>query len=207
MSVLELNPMFLRMNKSLGEIVIYERDGKMFARVKGKKTAPPTAAQMEVNATFSRLSSDWTSAGILMNSSWHKQGDKKKTNGFNLYMKTNFKNEREGKSIELFKPTGEIAPPVFSAAPGASGEIICTYTIPAESAGKHIHFYAKKRNGGLSEGQFKRFSSASEESNTFTLPNLEPGAEYYIYAALTDNEYNEATQVSASVSVIAAAGV
>jgi len=206
MAEFELNPMFLRMSKSMGDIVIYERNGKMYTRVKGKKTAALTAPQMEVNATFARLSSDWSSAGTLMNSSWYKYGIKKKTNGYNLYIKANFKNEREGKAVELIKPMGEIMPPVISAAPGDSGQIVCTYTIPVEETGRYIHFYAKKINEGISEGVFKRYSPESSASSPQTLSNLEPGAEYFIYASLTDNQHQDATEVSPSVSVIAIAG-
>lgn len=207
MSDLELNPMFHRMHKSLGNIVIYERDGKLYTRVKPKKTAPLTPAQLEVNMTFSRLSSDWKSGGTLMKSSWYKTGEKKRLNGFSQYMKANFKNEREGKPVDLFRPQGDILPPVISAVPGSGGEIVCTYTIPAEETGRHIHFYAKKRSGGISEGMLKRFSPDTSASNSFTMSNFEPGSEYFIYAALTDNAYDEATEVSPSVSLIASAGV
>jgi len=206
MSTLELNPMFLRMNKGIGNMIIYERNGKLFARTKGKKTAPPSEAQKEVNATFARLSSDWKSAGSLMNSSWQKHGVKKKSNGFNMYMKANFKREREGNAVELFKPVGEIRPPAVSAVPGGSGEIICTCTIPAGETGRHIHFYAKKKIDGISEGVFKRFSPENNADGKYTLSNFDPGSEYFIYAALTDNIYQDATQVSASACTISMAG-
>jgi len=80
-----------------------------------------------------------------MNSSWYKYAEKKKADGYSLYMKENFKNEREGKPVELFKPIGEITPPIISAAPGAPGEILCTYFIHPKESGKHIHFYVKKK--------------------------------------------------------------
>jgi hypothetical protein len=207
MSEFELNPMFLRMSRSLGDIVIYKRDGKLFTRVKGKKTAPLTPAQQEVTRTFSRLASDWASAGKGMHSSWYTRGELKKSSGFNLYMKINFKNEREGKPVALFRSKGGIMPPLISAAPGAAGEIVCTYAIPPEEEGRHIHFYAKKKNNGISDGILKRFSPECGAAGTCTLPGLEPGGEYYIYSALTDTIIDEATQFSASVSVISAAGM
>ncbi len=207
MSKFELNPMFLRMNQSLGNIVIYERNGKMYTRVKGKRTAAPSPAQIEVNETFSRLSSDWTSAGTLMNSSWYRYGEKKKINGYNLYMKTNFKNEREGKAIELIKPLGEITSPVVSSAPRESGEIICTYTIPPEESGRFIHFFVKKRIEGISSGVIKRHSPENTFSNSYIIRNLEPGSEYIIYSALTDKAYKDSTEFSASVFLESSAGI
>ncbi|HPS88320.1 MAG TPA: fibronectin type III domain-containing protein [Spirochaetota bacterium] len=207
MSDLELNPMFRSMRKSLGDIVIYERDGKLYTRVKPKKTAAQTPAQLEVTNTFSRLSSDWKSAGTLMKSSWHRPGDKKSRRGMQLYLKTNFKNEREGKAVELFRSEGEILPPVITAAPGGSGEILCTYTVPAEEAGRHIHFYVKKRTEGISDGKIRRFSPGENGSNPFTMSGFEPGGEYFIYAALADNTHDEAKLVSAAVSVISSAGM
>ena len=201
MSQFDLNPMFLRMKKSLGDIVIYERNGQLFTRVKGKKTSAPTDAQKDVHAAFARLSSDWSSAGSLMNSSWYSHGERKKINGYNLYMKSNFKNEREGKAVELFKPMGEIMPPVINAVPGSAGQIVINYTIP--EAGRFIHFFVKKR--GEQESMLKRYSPEGE-GQSFTVSNLEPAAEYFIYAALTDRTYSEATQVSASVAAVSVAG-
>jgi hypothetical protein len=207
MSDLELNPMFHRMNKSLGNIVIYERDGKLYTRMKPKKSAGQSPAQLEVTNTFSRLSSDWKSAGTLMKSTWYRPGEKRNRGGMKLYIKANFRNEREGKPVELFMSEGDILPPVISAAPGGSGEIVCTYTIPAEESGRHIHFYAKKRIEGISDGKMKRFSPGAGSSSPFTMTGFEPGGEYFIYAALADNVHDEAEQVSAAASVVAAAGM
>jgi len=207
MSDLELNPMFHRMRKSLGNIVIYERDGKLYTRVKPKKTAAQTPAQLEVTNTFSRLSADWKSAGTLMKSTWYRTGDKKSRSGMPLYLKTNFKNEREGKAVELFRTGGEILPPVITAAPGGSGEIVCTYTVPAEETGRQIHFYTKKRVEGISEGKMRRFSPGESGSNPYTMSGFEPGGEYFIYAALADGTHDEAELVSAAASVISAAGI
>lgn len=207
MSDLELNPMFHRMGKSLGNIVIYERDGKLYTRVKPKKTAAKTPAQLEVTDTFTRLSSDWKSAGTLMKSTWYRPGEKKIRGGMKLYLKANFKNERDGRPVELFRSDGDIQPPVITAAPGGSGEIVCTYTIPAEETGRHIHFYAKKRVEGISDGKFKRFSPGENGSNPFTMSGFEPGGEYFLYAALADGTHDEAELVSAAASVIAAAGM
>ncbi len=207
MSKFDLNPMFLRMNQSLGDIVIYERNGQMYTRVKGKKTAIPSVAQTEVNQTFARLSSDWSSAGTLMNQSWYKSGEKKKLNGYNLYMKANFSNEREGKALELFKPVGEIMSPVISCTPGASGEILCSYTIPAEETGRFIHFFVKMRSEGISSGVIKRYSPDDTSLSGYSIKNLEPGSEYMIYSILTDKPYKDAAEVSASVAVISSAGI
>ena len=42
MSQIKLNPMFLSASKSLGGIVFYKRNWKIFTRVKGTKTAKAT---------------------------------------------------------------------------------------------------------------------------------------------------------------------
>ncbi|HPS57999.1 MAG TPA: fibronectin type III domain-containing protein [Spirochaetota bacterium] len=206
MSQFDLNPMFHRMKNSLGNVVIYERDGQLYTRVKPKKKTGSTGAQKEIHTAFASLSSDWSSAGTLMNSSWYKHGEKKKQHAYNLYMKTNFKKAREQKAIELFKPMGEIMSPAVTAAPGAAGEIVCTYTIPEAEAGRFIHFFVKRKSDGEDENIMKRYSPAGTDSSTHTITNLEPGAEYFIYAALTDMDYKEATMVSASVAVTALAG-
>ncbi len=204
MSEIELNPMFLRMRKGLGDVVFFERDGRLYTRVKGRKNSQPSAAQLEVQAAFARLTSDWSSAGTLMNNSWYRYGEKKKLNGYNLFIKQNFKNERERRLIELFRPLGEIMSPSISAAPGAAGEIVCTFTIPATEAGRFIHFFAKKT--GDNEATMKRFSPGSGAASPYTISGLDAGADYFVYAVLTDKDYREATEVSSSVGVPAKAG-
>lgn len=207
MSQFELNPMFLRMRKSIGDMVIYERDGQLYTRVKGRKTGRNSPAQIAVNEAFARLSSDWSTAGPLMNSGWYILGDRKKLNGYNLFMKMNFKNEREGRPIDLFQPMNGMPSPVISASPGSAGEIELSCVMPEGSTGRFMNFFFKKRVNGVSDGLIKRYSPDAPGAQVYRLSGLEPGAEYFVYAVLTDAAYNVAKDVSASAGLTATAGV
>lgn len=206
MSEIELNPMFLRMRKSMGGIVIYEKNGKLMARVKGRRKTPPTEAQAEVSSAFSRVASYWEPMQGILQLSWFSSGNKKKMNGYNLFIRENFSKERDGEPITLAKSFGDIDKPVISAAPGGSGEIVVSYSISPSETGMKLHLFIKKRTDGLSSGDLIRYSVNRESVSPYTISKLEPGSEYFIYAVLTDWDYSASTQVSASAGITAQAG-
>ncbi len=206
MSEFELNPMFLRMNRSLGDIVIYERDGKLYTRVKGKRKAAPSPAQLEIQETFARLCSDWSETGEIMRSSWYSYGEKKNMNGYNIYMKENFSKEKSGEPIRLFRQIGDTEPPEFTASGSGTGEIDCEFTIPANASTRHLHFFVKGKKDNVSEGEIRRYSAGKGAASPFKLTGLDSGGEYFIYAVLTDAEYTASKEVSASNAIMAQAG-
>lgn len=207
MSELEMNPLFLGMRKSVGGFVLYNRKGKTIVRLKGKKTKSPSEAQLEINNTFSRLTSFWEPMQGILQNSWYAAGIKKDMNGYNLFVKENFGKERNGFPIVLAKNFGDIDPPVISALPGNAGEISVSYQVTPAETDRQIHLFLKRKLDGLSNGDLTRYSVNRDDNSPFTVSGLEPDGEYYIYAVLTDWEYKTATQVSASVCVVAKAGV
>jgi hypothetical protein len=207
MSDIELNPMFLRIRRSIGNIVIYQRDGKYFTRVKPQKSGLKSAAQSEVTDALTRLANCWSAAGAIMRISWLTWGDSRKINGYRGFVKINFAKEKAGEPIELTKQLGEIEPPVLTATAGGAGEIVCTFSISPADSGRHINFFIVRRLSGKSYGEIRRISGGSEPVSPFTISGLAPGSEYFLYAVLTDSEFKTATEVSASAGVIVTAGV
>jgi len=206
MSSFDLNPMFLRMRKSLGNIVIYQRNGKYFTRVKPRKSEVTTEAQAEVHNTFSRLADCWSESGSIIRSSWLNWGESRKINGYNGFMQVNFAKERVGEPLELAKQLGEIEPPVISAVPGGPGEIVCTFSISPSESGRYIHFFLKQKVSGISSGHLRRISAGADAVSPFTINGLTHGSEYFLYTVLTDSEFKTSTEVSASAGITVIAG-
>lgn len=207
MSSFELNPMFLRMSKSLGDIVIYQRGGKYFTRVKPRKSGVKTAVQSEVNDTFARLAVCWNESGDIIRNSWLRWGDERNINGYNGFIQANFAKERAGEPLELAKQLGDIEPPVISAAPGGTGEVICTFSISPADSGRYIHFFIKQSVPGVAGGSLRRISAGYGAVSPHVINGLVPGSGYFLYTVLTDSEFKTSTEVSASAGVIVTAGI
>jgi hypothetical protein len=203
MSEVKLNPMFLSMRKSLGDIVIYERNGKLLTRVKGKTSEVKSPAQVEVQAAFTRLADYWSELGDVIQLSWYSWGKKKKLSGYNAFIKENFSKERTGEPIELGKQLGEIEPPVISAVPGSTGEVLCTFSISPADSGSYIHFFIKQKDAG----EISRFSAGTGAVSPYAISGLVPGSEYFLYVVLTDGEFKASTEVSLSQGITVSAGV
>ena len=205
MSEFELNPMFLRMRRSLGDIVIYEREGQLYTRIKGKRGRTPSDAQRVVHGTFQRLTSDWSAVNGIMHTAWYASGEARRINGYNLFIKENFASERAGRPIELFRAVGDTDAPQILGAPAGSGEINISWTLPA-SGDRSLHLFVKKQTAGISDGVIRRISIASGAASPYLLSGLEPGSGYYVYAVLTDGEYAASQRVSASTGIVVTAG-
>ncbi len=206
MANIKLNPVFEAFSKKVGDLVFYTRSGKTFARRKGERKDPATSEQLEIRSTFSELASDWSTINGPMHRCWNQWALKKKKRGHNAYIGENFSRQRNGEPVELFKPMGNLSIQNFSASPGASGEITCSFT-PGQSEGSpRIYFFTKERIEGMSTGEIRMHDGGKTPQSPFTITGLAPGAEYAVYAVLTDGKYDEAVQVSASLSSVCASG-
>ena len=59
----------------------------------------------------------------------------------------------------------------------------------------------------MAVGEIVMYDGGTDPVSSFTITGLEPSAGYYIYAVITNGEYDSATEVSASIGVVAAAGI
>ncbi len=207
MADVKVNPVFEGFSKQIGDLVFFQSNGKTFVKRKGNPGNPRTLKQMSVRTSFSELISDWSSLTGIMHEGWNLRGKKKKMRGNNVFVKDNFQNQRIGSPIQLFHAVGKLVLSNFSAAPGSSGEILCSYTNSGVNAGNNIYFFTKKLTMGIASGEIVMHNGGDGTLTQHTITGLEPGAGYCIYAIVTDAEYSIAVEVSASIGVIASAGI
>ncbi len=206
MADVRLNPVFEAFKKQIGDLVFYELNGKTHVRRKGTPKNPKTPEQVLVRNSLSELVRDWSSMNGIMHLGWQAWASKKKMKGNNAYSSENFEKQRAGEPVELFKPVGSLKLSSFSALPGQSSEITCSFEITGGSSGRFINFFTKRRDSETEHEGFTMHSSAASPESPFTINGLIPGAEYFVYAVATNAEYDNATEVSASRGVICAAG-
>ena len=89
---------------------------------------------------------------------------------------------------------------MFSAEPGGAGQISCTFTKPEGFENSHVTMFTQKVIAGLGANEMTKHDVGNSESS-FTIAELEPGSEYFVYAVLTDNELSGATIVSESAAM------
>lgn len=204
---IRLNPVVEGFKHKLGNLVFYERGDETFARRLGDYRDAKSPAQMAVREAFSELASVWKSMSGLMQRSWKEFSRNRKSSGsgYNAFMGRNTRLQREGNPITLFQSMGEDRLEGFAASTGASsGEIECVFQ--PVTGGRHITVFLQKRENGLYRGALIRHDAGAGAVSPVVISGLEPGAEYALYAVVTDYEYAHATTVSASASATAAAG-
>lgn len=207
MADVKINPVFEGFSKKIGDLVFFQVDGKTFVKRKGNPGNPKSMKQMNVRNSLSELVSDWASLPGIMHQGWKELGKKKKMKGNNLFVSENFRKQITGQPIQLFSPVGNMKLAAFTASQGGPGEIICSCSVDGAVDGIHVSLFSKKRSDGMAAGEIVSYNGGADPSLPYTITGLEPGVEYYIYAVVTDGEYSTATVVSASLGVIAAAGV
>ena len=67
-----------------------------------------------------------------------------------------------------------------SAGPSGSGSIVCAFTLPADSADRHVIFFSQKIDTGKETAEIKRHKAGPNPASPFTITGLEPGASYFI---------------------------
>ncbi len=206
MALVKLDPAFKGLSGTLGDMVYYSMNGRTYARKKVKYTDTPTPEQIKVRIVFRELNSDWKSIKGPMRRSWDQWAEKKGKRAHNVYIGENFAKQRSGEPVELCKAMGDLVLDSFTAAPGGSGEIRCEFTHGETGNELHIYLFTKKRENGLSAGEIKMHDGGKNTQSPFTITGLEPGAEYAVYAVLTDGKYDEAQQVSASIGTVTTCG-
>lgn len=166
----------------------------------------PTPNQLAVRTAFTLLVSVWKNMNGIMHASWDNFSKNQNMTGYNAFLGKNSNKIRNGEPLELFREFGLAPLASLSASAGASGSVVCQFTMPEDSAGRRVTFFSQKIINGNETAEIKKHEAGPDPLSPYTISGLEPGASYFIYAVMTDSAYADASAVSAAVSASAAAG-
>ncbi len=205
----KLSPAFTEVHETLGNMVFYDIDGTTHARSRPSEREITSPVQLEVNHAFASVARDWKYLKGVIQDSWGAVSDtKKRRSGYTLFIGANVPLQKKSDPIELSRPLGELPLASFNARAGsAPGEIACEFSLGPANAGRHVTFFTQRKENGHAGGEIARVDGGADAASPYTLKNLEPGGEYYVYAVVTDKAYAEAKTVSLSRGDLAAAAV
>jgi hypothetical protein len=201
-AAIKLSILLSDMRNRLGNVVFSKWKKTNYVRQYVTYSRGSTPRQAEVRSAFSLLVKVWKKTRRLMQSSWNLFSTGQNMTGRNAFIGANVTRVIAGEALELFKPMGEEPLASFSAQAGATaGGIMCSFTLPPGSADKHFFFFTQLKDAGKGTGDIKRHDAGVNPASPFELQGLEPGAEYFVYAVLAEDEYANAVKASEAVTV------
>lgn len=187
------------------DAVIVTRKGTSYMMHYKKGNRVKTVNQIEVQDAFKTVVADWKNLTGIIRKAWDLYSDEENVSGYNSFMGVNSTHRRAGEPLEICPGMGEEILMNFTTAPGSSaGEIVCEFLPP--EAGCHVTFFTRKESESGIKSPITRHDAGADPVSPFTITGRESGADYYIYAIVTDAQYDSALTVSQSVSASSKAG-
>ena len=204
MAKIELPSYLKEGNGRMEDAVLMRWKGISYMRPYKKPRDARTTGQVAVRSAFTSLVEDWGCLAGIVRSSWNASVKGMDLTGYNSFIGVNSNARRKGEAIELCPPMGENQVTNFTAASGtAAGSISCTFAPVA--AGKHLTLFVRKDAAEEETAPMIRHDCGADPASPVTVPSLESGKAYTVYALVTDAAYTDAKTVSHSVSAGAAA--
>ena len=186
-------------NGRMEDAVLMNWKGVSYMKPYKKPKDTKTAGQIAVRSAFTSLVSDWGFLSGVVRTAWNASIEGLDITGYNAFIGANSNARRKGEAIELCPPMGEDQVMNFAAAPGTAGTITCTFApIAAE---KHLTLFVRKE---ADDASIVRIDCGAAPASPVTIPSLETGKSYTVYAIVTDAAYANAKTVSRSVAAKAA---
>jgi hypothetical protein len=193
-------------SNNIDGFVYYERDGRTLVRPYRKPANPNTMKQRKVRSAFLALVETWKHVDGIVRETWGIEGRRKKISGYNAFMGRNANLQRNGEPLTLCTGNNGTAPLAdLAAQPGASaGEIQLSFA--PVNGGHHLAFFTQKKEKDTAGGPLSRHDAGANAPSPFSVTGLEAGQTYHVYAVITDEAYDAATEVSASATAVGVAG-
>jgi len=188
----------------MNDAVLVTRKETSYMMTYRKREITLTDNQKAVNRAFTTMVGDWKQLSGIIIRSWNFYAKNTSASGYNLFIGGNVIRRRDGAPIELCRGMGEEPLENFTATTGnGAGEIICGF--PPVEAGRHITLFLRRETEHGERSQITRHDAGANPCTPYTITGLESGAQYYIYAVVTDAQYDAALTVSRSAAALSTA--
>ena len=185
------------------DAVIVTRGGKSYMMIYKKHDSGNSMGQKAVRSAFKTIVSDWKYLEGIISEAWSMPNRGTNVSGYNSFLGANMLRRRDGQPVILCPGMGEEQIMNFTAVPGkCAGEILCSFQ--PVGTGNHIAYFARRVTEPGIKAAITRYDAGA--ASHFTITGLDAGAQYHIWAVVTDRAYTEATTVSASAAAVSLAG-
>ena len=202
----DLNPILVGLHRKIGDLVFYTLNGETVIRRKVESKNPRTPAQMEVRESFLELVEAWYAMGSVLRTAWDARAHERRRRGYNLFIGENAVRQRRGEAILLSPGWGDVALESMIAAPGASGQISCTFSPAPAAADMYLSIFTRQVTDGRAKGPVVRHDMGAAAASPCIIQGLEPGGTYTVHAVITPGEFGSARAVSRSFGMVTNAG-
>ena len=207
MSKVTLSPIITDLRNRMGNVVFSKWKETNYVKQYSSHSRGNSERQLEIREAFAVVVAIWKNAGTTLHATWDAYAENLNMSGYNAFIKANISRVLEGAQMELFKSTGEDEPASLNAGTGAaSGEIVCEFTLPGSGEQRHVIFFAQRIENNRAAGSISLYQAGPAPSSPFTITGLEAGAEYFVYAIVTNADYANAESVSVAACIRTVAG-
>ena len=191
-------------NGRMEDAVLVTRGGESYMMIYKKHDSGNSAEQEAVRTAFKTVVMDWRYLDGIIREAWAMPTKGTNVSGYNNFMGANVIRRRDGQPIVLCPGMGEEILMNFEALPGsAAGDISCTFLAPEQ--GCHVTFFTRRITEPGVKALITRHDAGANPVSPHVITGLETGAQYHVFAVVTDKAYTEAATVSASVVSVAQA--
>ena len=196
MGKVKLDPMFMDLNRRLGNYVHCKWKGQRVIKTYNPDRPNSTAAQIEVQRAFKTAAETWRKLPEVLKQSWKPYTINKPVTELNLFIKENANKQRLGTPYLLTKGNG--IPKLNGLIVDATipGVITIDFDMPNGTVNLSVILQGITDCEGTSELIIK--PDVYTGTKPVQITGLVNGAEYFLYCFVTDSVFNEAVQVSES---------
>jgi hypothetical protein len=200
MANFKLNAVFTGISKSIGELTFYSSNGKTVSRTKSAKPYRHTEKRKEQIQAFTATANDWRLLPAQIKSAWDVFAEKKKTRGYNLFIKSNVRHNRASETISLTPPSDIPSVSSFSLKLSDTGKIQAEFTLPAEAQTLHLTLVYRETDPQFKVSRAFRIKELGINSQSpAVIEELIPQKSYEIFAVLSSDEFGKSQKFSESV--------
>jgi len=131
MAIVTLNPVFESMRGKIGNIVLYNNDSTLCARVKARPVNPDTEKQRSVRRNFGDAVRSWQSLTEEDKKRYNKKARRLSKKGYNLYISEYIKNNPAQTDIpgKAFTPYMKPIPGSIVSCTSVAGTLLSNYCL------------------------------------------------------------------------------
>ena len=203
MANFSLNPVFTGVKKSIGDLTFYQFNGRTLTRTKSGKPFKYTEQRKEQIKAFTETVNIWKKLPLQLQSAWETFAEKKKSRGFNRFIKSNIQRVRSSEIIALTPASDIPSVSSFLLKLNEDGKVQADFALPQEAQSLRLTLVFRETGPQPTGNRAFRIKELEINSQSpAVIEELISGKTYEIHAVLSSDEFAKSKVFSESVSSV-----